>query len=98
MKEIKFRPEINYLDLNSARFILEVLERKGPSSWYPIVISVDRRSESEKTPPSFEVLHFLVHQGYVSEEAVPSEKQNPNYSITDKGKTLLDELKSKSSG
>lgn len=91
----RFRPDFDYLSLNSARMLLHALIKNGRSSWYTVVKTVDIQPESEKSPISLEVLYFLTHEGYVTEEKPEGDTKGPYFTITDKGRDLFEDLKAK---
>lgn len=82
---------MNYLELRSARRILEIVGRhNGELTWYSIVRRVDL-SDVERDPPPYGVLKALVEQGLLATDP-PEGGNQAKFSITERGRQLYQSL------
>jgi Fe2+ or Zn2+ uptake regulation protein len=80
---------MEYLKLNSARKILKVIKsNNGLFTWYNIVKRVDQMEDTERIPPTYEVLKELTRLGLIRVED-SAEGNSAKYSITNSGLSFL---------
>ena len=79
---------MNYLELRSAREILQYVARHdGQLTWFNVLRHVDQRG-TELTPPSYDVLETLTRLGHLRIDP-PGGSNDARYWITPSGQSLL---------